>query len=242
MPVPSGAPRIRRSLAREDAYAEIRRWIVEGELAPGERIQDSSLAEALGVSRMPVREALLRLESEGLVESSANRWIRVAPVSAEEGEQIYPVIWTLECLALRIRAERPTPADLAAMDEASSRMEAAIGAGDGRAAHQADSVFHGTLVDGAGNGHVSRILADLRMRLRRLEIAYFAGNMRAANSVDEHRAILDALRQSDLDTALSAVEANWRRSLERYRRQLDEASEAPSRARIRSTAASSASK
>lgn len=128
------------------------------------------------------------------------------------------------------------------MDEANAGLEAAIGAGDGRSAHQADSAFHATLVDGAGNGYISRILADLKMRLRRLEIAYFAGNMRAANSVDEHRAIIDALRESNLDAALPAVEANWRRSLERYRRQLEEASDAPSRERIRSTAASSASK
>lgn len=239
MPIPTGAPRLRRPLAREEAYAELRRWIVEGDLAAGERIQDSAVAATLGVSRMPVREALLRLESEGLVESSANRWIRVAPVDAAEGEEIYPVIATLEGLALRLAWGALGEVELAAMDGANARLDAALEAGDGRAAHEADTAFHAAFIDAAGNGQLARIVADLKMRLRRLEIAYFAGNVRAASSIAEHRAVVDAVRNADLDAGLRGVEANWRGSLERYRAQVD--GRGATRARTRSTAASSAS-
>jgi DNA-binding GntR family transcriptional regulator len=193
---------------------------VEGELAPGERIQDSALAVTLGVSRMPVREALLRLQSEGLVETAPNRWIRVTPVSAEQGEELYPLIWALEELALRLGARAITAADLDAMGHANERLRKAIDAGRGRAAYEADTSFHAVFVEASGNAELVRILADLKLRLRRLEVAYFAGNLKAAESVLEHETVLEALRASDTPAAAAGVEANWRRSLERYRRQL----------------------
>jgi DNA-binding GntR family transcriptional regulator len=190
-------------------------------LFPGERIQDSALALALGVSRMPVREALLRLQSEGFVESSANRWIRVTAVSADQGEELYPVIWALECLALRLAAPALTSDDLATMDACNNRLRSAIGEGKGKAASEADSAFHMTFVSASGNTELIRIVSDLKLRLRRLEVAYFAGGLSAKSSVDEHNVILSALRKRNVDEAIAGVEANWRRSLERYRRQLE---------------------
>lgn len=220
MPIPAGVPRLRQPLARDEAYDRLRRWIVEGELAPGERINDSALAESLGVSRMPVREALLKLQNEGLVEAEPNRWIRVSRVSPDQGEEVYPVIWTLETLALRLGAASLAQADIDDMERANEALRGAIKSGNGRAAYEADASFHSTFIRASGNAELIRILGDLKVRLRRLEVAYFSGNLKADESVLEHEAILSALRRSDVDAAVSAVENNWRRSLDRFRSQL----------------------
>ena len=96
MPIPEKIRPISRSSMREEVYRTLLMWIMEGELRPGEKLLDKELAEKMGVSRTPVREALRRLEDKNLVESSANRWTRVTDISVEEPAMIYPIIWTLE--------------------------------------------------------------------------------------------------------------------------------------------------
>ena len=78
MPIPESGPKISRTLARDDAYNKLRGWIIDGTLKPEEVLHDQHIAALLGVSRTPVREALRRLEDEGLVETALNRWTRVA--------------------------------------------------------------------------------------------------------------------------------------------------------------------
>src|SRR5215217_4208106 len=95
------APLPRVSLAAR-AYDTLLTAIVDGSLAPGERIRDAELAEQLQTSRMPVREALKRLEAEGLVETVPNRETRVAPVRAERAAQAFPVIAALHALGTRL--------------------------------------------------------------------------------------------------------------------------------------------
>jgi DNA-binding GntR family transcriptional regulator len=220
MPVPPRAVKLRRLLAREEVYAQIRAWILEGEMAPGERIQDAALAEALGVSRMPVREALLRLQSEGLVESSANRWIRVTPIRVELGAEIYPLIWTLEGMALRQVAASLTEEHLAAMDAEIEHLRRAIAARDHHAAHDADTAFHALILDATRNAQLIQIVADLKTKLRRLEIVELSGNLRSQASIDEHEAIVAALRRGDVEVALHELDLNWRHGFDRFRAHL----------------------
>jgi DNA-binding GntR family transcriptional regulator len=82
MPVPPAANKLEKSLMRDDVYSRLRDWIITGTLEPGEKLRDADLAEQLGVSRTPVREALRRLEDEGLIETKQNAWTRVAPVTS----------------------------------------------------------------------------------------------------------------------------------------------------------------
>ena len=91
-----------RTLLREEIYARIREWIVEGVLPPDTRLRDTEIAEALAVSRMPVREALRRLEDEGLVVAEASRWTKVASLDTRAADHIYPIIWALERLAVQL--------------------------------------------------------------------------------------------------------------------------------------------
>ena len=100
----------------DEVYAALLEWIVDGTLGPGERVRDKELAEALGVSRTPVREALQRLEDAGLVETSASRWTRVASLDVAQAEQVYPVVWSLEALAVELAGRDLSDEDLCEME------------------------------------------------------------------------------------------------------------------------------
>src|SRR5690625_2290979 len=92
--------KIKRKIMRDEVYDILREWIVVGELEPGEKLRDQELSDLLGISRTPIREALLRLENEGLVDTKANRWTSVAPNDLKEAEDIFSIVKTLECLAV----------------------------------------------------------------------------------------------------------------------------------------------
>ncbi len=216
MPIPSDVGKLRRSLARDEVYQALRRWIVDGTLRPGERIHDHNLAAHLGVSRTPVREALRRLEDEGLVETATNRWTRVAPVKVADAHNIYPLYWTLEPLAIRLAGARLDPAACDALEAANARIGAAFRAGAPDAAARADAEFHGVILVRSGNPELVAIDDGLRVKLGRIGVAYFNGSVVAEHSVDEHAAIVAALRAGDHGGAARASEAHWRASYGRF--------------------------
>jgi DNA-binding GntR family transcriptional regulator len=208
-----------RGLLREDVYRHLRDAIIDGQYQPGERLRDADLASELGVSRTPVREALRRLEDEGLIETWANRWTRVAAIDVGEAERVYPIIWTLERLALSQAGGLPE----AALDElraANDRVREGLRAHDAVKASEADRDFHQLIIDAAGNPEITRITDELKLRLRRLEVHYFGGSVLAEASSAEHQAVIDALAAGDRDAAGAAIEKNWRQSLERVRNQV----------------------
>ncbi len=124
MPLPVKNKIIDRPSMRDTVYNNLLDWIVEGVLQPGEKVVDKELAAHMGVSRTPVREALRRLEDKNLIESSANRWTRIARISPEEPEMIYPIIWTLETLALSTAILGLQPEDFLQMKRANKQLEA----------------------------------------------------------------------------------------------------------------------
>jgi DNA-binding GntR family transcriptional regulator len=214
MPVPAVEPKRRRTLARDTAYADLRDWILDGTLAPGERLHDLALADRLGLSRTPVREALQRLEDEGLVETSPNRWTRVAPLDPSLVTNLYPIIWRLEALALELAAFELDDPELEQMEQANQRLSAALDANDPAAASAADYDFHQVFIDRCGNRELIAILQELKVKLRRLEMHYFSRHP-SRESVAEHAVLLDALELGDISGATSAIETNWRNSQRR---------------------------
>ena len=195
----------------------MREWIIAGELEPGEILRDKELAERLGVSRTPVREALQRLKDEGFVQTETNRWTRVAPIDLAAVDEIYQIVGALESVAIRAAGPRLTPKDLEAMAEANLRLRVALASSEGIPASQADSDFHDTFLRLCGNDHLVRIMDDLRAKLRRAEIAYFEGALVAAASVDEHERVIAALRRGSFDEAAAGIRVNWDESLKRLR-------------------------
>jgi DNA-binding GntR family transcriptional regulator len=203
-------------LLRDEVYDRVRNLIITGEFEPGRRLRDADIAQELAVSRTPVREALRRLEDEGLVEMSASRWTRVAKLDVTEAERLYPIMWTLEALAISL-TKSIEPEHLARLREANDRLLQALMADDGVAASQADADFHELIAEASGNQELLRLVRDLKSRLRRLEIFYFGSKVLAERSHEEHHTMIAALEEQDLPTAARISEQNWQGSLDRLR-------------------------
>ena len=206
---------------RDEVYETLLGWIMKGDLLPGEKLLDKELAESLGVSRTPVREALRRLEDKGHVEASASRWTRVADISISEAAMIYPVIGALEELAVSLAMPNLTDNDFAEMEQANADLKAAIQARDPEKSSKADVRFHNVIIKKSENHHLVNILDDLKIRHRRLEIVYFKKSVSALTSVQEHKQIMKALKAKNLDKAVELIRLNYRNSLQRMRTDLD---------------------
>lgn len=213
------AKKLKRSFVSQQVYETIQAWIVNGELKPGEKIKDKDLAEALGVSRTPVREALLRLENEGLVVTKANRWTQVSMLDLAEPSKIYPIVWSLEGLAVRSLTSFDVK-QIENLERLNEAFAAALENRNGILASEIDEEFHGIIVDGAENPEISGILKPCKMKIRRIEIAYFEGFAGNLESWKEHTEIISALKNGNYEKAAEVIESNWKSSLDRIRRDL----------------------
>jgi DNA-binding GntR family transcriptional regulator len=209
MPIPASAPSLTRTLARDEVYRTLKQWIVELQLAPDEVLRDHDLAARLGVSRTPVREALRRLEDEGLVVTSFHKWTKVAPSDVAEVERLYPVVAALEAMAVELSLAHVSTADLNQLDNLNKAMAQAIRQRDVERAAELDVQFHGLIVQRSGNVEIEKLLEGLRPRIKRLELAHFGNTLIANQSVAEHKDIVAALRRGDARLAADAMKQNW---------------------------------
>jgi DNA-binding GntR family transcriptional regulator len=226
MPAPAVPIKLEKSLMRDDVYSHLRDWIITGTLEPGEKLRDSDLAEQLGVSRTPVREALRRLEDEGLIETKQNAWTRVAPVTPELAARIYPILRVLEPLALERALPRMTRADTKTMRTLNGLVRRALKGKDAKAAALNDTALHEALTglstpEGrSANPELASIIGTLKTNHIRLEITYWRGGPSALESVHQHahviQAIEHALDSRDPAPARLAFEAHWQHILERW--------------------------
>lgn len=148
-----------RTLLRDRAYEAIRDAIVAGDIAPGAVVRDADLAERLGLSRAPVREAFARLVDEGLLESKPQSYTRVTPVVASDVRDAAAVVGAMHELATRVAVPRLFAADVEGMRAANERFAAAVRAGDVDAALRADDALHDVLVRAAGNRAAAATIA-----------------------------------------------------------------------------------
>lgn len=176
------------------AYAHLERAILIGELKPRERLVEAELAEQLGLSRTPVREALRRLEERGLVRILPHRGAVVADLSAEEVESIYEVRVCLEGLAARLAAAALTPAQLARIGQLEGACARLASSGDILALMAANDQFHDAIYGAAGNPCLLELIRQLRQRVNLLRYNAWALPARIGRSLEEHRQILELLR------------------------------------------------
>ena len=205
-------PRVAAPL-REQVLDRLRQAIVEQKLPPGHRLIERELVEQIGVSRTTVREVLRELAAEGLVKTIPQKGAVVAVPSAQEAAELYEVRAALEALAARRFVAHATPADLAQLREAFAEIERVThDGGDIRAMLAAKDRFYDVLLRGCGNGAVHEILAGLKARVALLRTASLSQPGRAAKSVDEIRAIVDAVEARDADAAARACAAHVERA------------------------------
>lgn len=208
MPVPSRRGLVTKSLLREDAYRAIRDAIVDGTLAPGERLNDAELIEWLGISRTPIREALARLELAGLVETKPGRFTMVSPIDVRETRSAQAVAAAMHELAVREAVPQLTESDLDAMRAANDRFARALRRRDVEAALAADDAFHEVAVAASANLVVRSVLDQVTPLIRRAERMRFA-SLTGRGSVAVHAKIVDLCAAGDGDAAGLAARANW---------------------------------
>ena len=201
------------------AYEDIRRAIVDGSLPPGQRIVPNALAAAAGVSRIPVLQALRRLESEGFVRITPHKDVVVTEISPEESRERFLLMSTLESLCVREARGKITPALLARLRAAHERIVAARAAGNAARAVAADGEFHRLLWEAARLRRVAQILQNIwdRGEYYRAMMHARRGGF-ASESVAEHERIVKALERGDVDEAARAIEEHRMRAMERLDR------------------------
>jgi DNA-binding GntR family transcriptional regulator len=204
---------------REEIHARLRERIIAGSFPPGSRLQDVRVALELGVSRTPVREALLRLVKEGLVESDPNRGFFVAPLSRAEVLEIYPIVWTLECLTLEASSP-PTSPQIETLRQINAEMASV--AADPLRSLELDMRWHHALVGLSGNQRLMDLVAGLKQLVRRYETVYMQDESLVRRSTREHTAIVKALVQKKTRLAAQLLKENWRRGMESIVKRLDE--------------------
>jgi DNA-binding GntR family transcriptional regulator len=195
-----------RTLA-EKAYVELHARILSGELAPGERLRIDALAELLSMSQMPIREALNRLSTAGLVDHAPHRATRVAELSLDDLAEVYEARLALEPLAVRLAAERFTAADEDMAREALAVYEQRL-AGDPADLWAAHTAFHFSLYAASGSQWLLRLITPLWETTERYRRASLPTDRSPSERSDEHERMLAACVARDGTVAAHETHAH----------------------------------
>jgi DNA-binding GntR family transcriptional regulator len=210
----AGAPTGERGL-NQRAYEEIRRQILAGELQPASPLSEHQLAATLQLSRTPVREAIKRLEKEGLVRSIPSRGTFIAELSAQDILEIYQLRGRLEGLAARIAAEQMTSEELRALEQEVALIESSAAEDRASAIQESDIRFHKLIIGATQNRRLGAILAMFDDQMHRIRAILPGSSDWLEGTLREHRAIFEAIKARDPDKAERAIEEHLRASCER---------------------------
>ncbi|AWE54671.1 MULTISPECIES: GntR family transcriptional regulator [Streptomyces] len=204
MPTAPPAP-VKQPPAADRVYSHVKQGVLERRYEGGTLLTEGELADAVGVSRTPVREALLRLEAEGLLKLYPKKGALVLPVSAQEIKDVVETRMLVEEHAARQAVPAP-PGLLERLEELLERQKAQAAAGDLAGAAVTDRCFHAEIVRSGGNEILSRLYDQLRDRQLRMGAAVMHSHPdRIAKTLGEHEEILTALRSGDAQAAVELV-------------------------------------
>lgn len=196
---------VKQPPAADRVYAHVKEGVLDRRYEGGTLLTEGELAEAVGVSRTPVREALLRLEAEGLIKLYPKKGALVLPVSAQEIADVVETRQLVEEHAIR-KAAPASPALIARLTELLERQREQAAAGDLAGAAVTDRCFHAEIVRSGGNEILSRLYDQLRDRQLRMGVAVMHAHPdRITKTLVEHQEILDALRSGDPEAAVAIV-------------------------------------
>lgn len=199
---------------RDVVFHTLRQAILRGELKPGERLMEIHLAQKLGVSRTPVREAMRKLELEGLVRMIPRKGAVVAEITISDLEDVLEVRMALEELAVKLACKMLTPEQIEEIGSLADEFEQTLYGEDVGACAQADMRFHEAIYEATGNGRLVQILNNLRVQMYRYRMEYLKDRDAHQQLVQEHAEILKALAAGDVDRALEASGAHIERQKE----------------------------
>lgn len=190
---------------RDVVFNTLRQAILRGELEPGERLMEIQLAERLGVSRTPIREAIRKLELEGLVLMIPRKGAEVAKISEKSLRDVLEVRRSLEELAIELACQRMTDEEIAELHQAQEAFRTAVEEGDAMTIAETDEHYHDLIYSGTGNNRLVQILNNLREQMYRYRLEYIKDAAKRQILVVEHDHILKAIEERHAAEARTAI-------------------------------------
>ena len=191
---------------RDVVFNTLRQAILRGELKPGERLMEIQLANKLGVSRTPIREAIRMLEQEGLAVTIPRKGAEVAKMTEKDMEDVLQIRLSLEALAVRLSCENITPAALQELKVAMEDFEEKTKSSPFVERAKADVKFHEILYKASNNPKLQQLLSNLREQMYRYRVEYLKDDGIYPRLIEEHQKMYDALKAKDQELAVSYVE------------------------------------
>lgn len=193
---------------RDVVYQTLREAILKGNLRPGERLMEMKLANKLGVSRTPIREAIRLLEQEGLAITIPRRGAQVAKMTEKDMEDVYEIRRTLEMLAMNYFEKGLDVEQIANIRYAQKVFEEAVAEGDHAEIQRKDNEFHTVIYAATGNNRLVSVMNSLQEQLSRYRWAYLQHQSRLQELIEEHKIIVDALESGSKQAAIDATMAH----------------------------------
>lgn len=190
---------------REVVFNTLRDAILTGELAPGERLMEIQLADKLGVSRTPVREAIRKLELEGLAIMLPRRGAIVASITISDLQDVLEVRKVLEGLTIELACKRMNAEELEQLKESEATFDKAVRGNDLTEIAKKDVAFHDVIYNASRNKRLIQILNNLREQMYRYRLEYIKDEDKRAVLVEEHRMIVEAIEAKDVAMAKKAL-------------------------------------
>lgn len=190
---------------RDVVFNTLRQAILKGEMEPGERLMEITLANKLGVSRTPIREAIRKLELEGLVHMIPRKGAVVASISEKDMRDVLEVRITLEELAVKLAVKNMTEEDIAMLKKAGQAFENAVISRDIVNIVEADVAFHDIIYNKTENNRLIQIISNLREQMYRYRLEYVKDARTHSILISEHNDIIACLAKKDVEAAKAAV-------------------------------------
>ena len=190
---------------RDVVFNTLRQAILTGELKPGERLMEIHLANKLGVSRTPIREAIRKLELEGLVIMIPRRGAEVAQITEKSMNDVLEVRRAMDALCVELACERISEQELKALGDACQAFEEAVKGSDIKIIAQADVAFHDIIVQATGNLRLVQLVNNLSEQMYRYRFEYLKDASRHQSLIEEHRLIYGSIIKKDKEEASKAA-------------------------------------
>lgn len=191
---------------RDVVFNTLRQSILTGELKPGERLMEIHLANRLGVSRTPIREAIRMLELEGLVKMVPRRGAEVSRISKQDLRDVLEVRRSLDALAVCLACDRITPEEKTALKEAAIEFERSTKTKDATTIAKADVQFHDIILAASKNNRLIQLVNNLAERVYRYRLEYIKDSRNHPRLIEEHAEILKCIERGEKQKAQNAIE------------------------------------
>lgn len=190
---------------RDVVFNTLRQAILTGELKPGERLMEIHLADKLGVSRTPIREAIRKLELEGLVTMIPRRGAEVAQITEKSMSDVLEVRRAMDALSVELACDRITDEELAGLKQACDNFEQMVKAKDVKQIAEADVKLHDIIVQATGNRRLVQLVNNLAEQMYRYRFEYIKDFSQHERLIEEHRIIYESIVEKDKKTASEAA-------------------------------------